>query len=582
MAGLFRSLLLALCLVAVSTFAAGAAGFGLSGGDQTSGGAPAVEGLFKSSPGQAAPAPEFDTDELGVRPAQPAPVGRSVELVYNGHAHADDRRAQINLTIAPDGRATGTISIQSVCEPNVHLGGADLTFSGVLSGTWESKGASIDGTWQGTEHFCGTNSPNNGTFKFFRNEANPGKPVLHLRLIGRNGQYGWDFPPTDKVYIAAGAALPSGATSAPATGKTDAKKPVTEGEPPVELDPDRVTGILVVPLEVPLMAGEKAELPRVLAIIGDSADKVPVPEEMLEWRTDRGLSVSGGEFETSSTAKDGDRLRFTVRARLSLTKIFDAAGVVHVSSGPFGSIEGRVVFYYNYPRYQGEPGRPFQATVELRPGGGPALRTVTTGPDGAYRFDRLPQGNYQIVVTGFKAAPYPAGYRLKVQNGPWYGVWVGIPKHKRAFEPDPATAQWDFTGASTTIDLLGPDYQIPKAVTGRVTYHGQGIAGVTVMANRVGSEGGEKSVTSGQDGSYLLEIKGMEPGTYWLRAQKFVVRQWAGPDDLLDVASARDQRSVLFTVPFFAADRVEIDIEVLTRNEIFGGDRTPEQPVDLP
>ena len=63
-----------------------------------------------------------------------------VKLVYDGHAHADDRRAQIDLTIAPDGKVTGTIAIQSVCEQNVHLGGADLTFSGVLSGTWESAG----------------------------------------------------------------------------------------------------------------------------------------------------------------------------------------------------------------------------------------------------------------------------------------------------------------------------------------------------------------------------------------------------------------------------------------------------------
>ncbi len=31
-------------------------------------------------------------------------------------------------------------------------------------------------------------------------------------------------------------------------------------------------------------------------------------------------------------------------------------------------------------------------------------------------------------------------------------------------------------------------------------------------------------------------------------------------------------------MPFFAANEISIDIEVLTRHEIFGGERTPEQP----
>lgn len=48
--------------------------------------------------------------------------------------------------------------------------------------------------------------------------------------------------------------------------------------------------------------------------------------------------------------------------------------------------------------------------------------------------------------------------------------------------------------------------------------------------------------------------------------------RWAGPDDLLDVASARDQRSLLLKVLFFGVHRISIDIDMLTRNEIFGGD----------
>lgn len=163
------------------------------------------------------------------------------------------------------------------------------------------------------------------------------------------------------------------------------------------------------------------------------------------------------------------------------------------------------------------------------------------------------------------------------------GEWAWIPQHKSAFKPDPDTAKWDHKGISTEIELVGPDYDAaPDAVSGRVIYKGQGISGVTVVVNRLGSEGGEKRAISGKDGRYSLPIRGLPDGTYWLRAEKYVVPRWAGPDDLLDVASTRDERSVLFTVPFFAVDRIELEIEVLTRHEIFGGERGLEQPEGLP
>ncbi len=602
-----RLLLTAVGLFAATTVAASAANFGLSGGEGGSSGAPAVQDLFKSGPGTT-PNTTPQINDLGPQPSPAATSGVGIKLSYSGHARADGRRAQVDFTIAAGGKVAGTIAIQSICEQNVHLGGADLTFAGVLTGTWESRTASIDGVWQGTEHFCGTNSPNNGTFKFFRNEEDPGHPILHLRLVGKNGRYGWDFPPTDRVYATAagssGEALGTassgrngtdvsvigdGSTAgnesgAGPTGKTKSdNKPKTEGQTADDADPESVTGIVILPAEVPIAAGGKAKLPVVYAIVGDSADRIPIPDDKIEWTPERGLKIAGGEFEVSSRALEGERLTFKARVKLSLTKAFDGEGVVHVVGGRLGSISGGAFFYYRYPDYRGDPRRPLRATVELRlsPGGGPE-RMMTTGPDGQYRFDGLRKGTYWVVVSRFTADPFPPGYRLKVPNGPWVGYWTTIPEYKSTFNPDPATAKWDFTSVSTEIDLVGPDYSPHDTVTGRVTHHGQAVAGVTVMANRVGSEGGQKSVTSGRDGSYVLDTVGLPPGTYWLRAQKFVVAQWAGPDDLLDVASTRDERSVLFIVPFFATNELSIDIEVLTRNEIFGGERTPEQPVGLP
>jgi hypothetical protein len=605
-----RSLLLAACLLAFTTLAPSAANFGLSGGD---GGTPntatGVEGLFKGDSGVG---PEMQPEGGGMPQAVPAGPTPAVELAYDGHAHADDRRAHVSFVIAPDGTVTGTISIASICEQNVHLGGADLTFSGTLTGTWESREGSIDGTWQGTEHFCGTNSPNEGTFKFFRNEQAAAKPVLHLRIMGKNGRYGWDFPPSDRIYATganASTATPGEtgansdgtvATDTPTTGgdssqggdkvtgptsEKDGERPVSEGQTTHEPDPDSVTAILLVPQEVPIVAGQNADLPVVLAVVGDTADKIAISSDKLEWTTAAGLSISGGKFEVSPKAQEGDRLGFRVHARLSLARSFDAEGVVHVISGRLGSISGAVFFYYRSPPYSGDPRRPVEATVELRSTrGGGALRIATTGPDGEYHFDQLPKGTYQVVVTGFRAKDFPpTGYRLKLPGGPWIGYWAAIPEYKSNFNPDPDTAKWDQTSVSTQIDLIGPDYDAkPNAVSGRVIYKGQGVSGVTVMANRLGSEGGSKSVTSGTDGRYALDVNDLEPGTYWLRAEKYVVPRWAGPDDLLDVASARDEQRVEFIVPFVTVDRLSIDIEVLTRNEIFGGERTPEQPTDLP
>jgi hypothetical protein len=591
MSSIFRSLVMALWLIAATGLPVSAANFGLSGGDETQRPGPAVDDLFKGGDGeglapfqdpaiQRAPPLRQDDGSGGFAPAA-TPAPKTVELVYDGHAAADGRAARINLAIEPDGAVTGTITIQSVCEPNIHLGGADLTFNAQLSGTWESSDGSIDGTWSGIEHFCGTDVPNSGTLKFFRKVEAGANPVLHLRITGKNGRYGWNFPPTDRVYVTATGTAPSDEAEGQAT-KPD--QPPVEGEPPPEdLDPERVSGIVILPPEMPVGVGARAELPQVYAILGDTADKVPVPFEAITWSTERGLSVDGGEFEVSSNSKDGDKLRFSVKVALSLTKVFTANGVVLVSSAQLGSIAGAVSFHYSSPLYRGDPRRPFRAEVELRPArGGPPLRRMTTGPDGSFRFDRLPQGGYQVVATTLRSDPFPTGYKLRAINGPWYGPTNWIPEERFAFKPDPETAVWDHTSAWIEIAVVGPDFDPPDAVTGRVLYHDQGVAGVTVRANRVGPEGGQTSVTSGKDGSYTLEIDDLEPGTYWLRAEKYVVARWAGPDDLLDVASARDQHSVLFTVPFFGVDEISIDIEVLTRNEIFGGERTPEQPVELP
>ncbi len=273
MPAILRSLFLAAWLIAAACLPAAAETFGLTGGDDSQGAGPSAGDLFKQgddSGFEIVPRDGGDTQfqqpAAGNGGLAPAPVAKGVELTYDGHAAADERRARVSFSIAPDGSISGTISIQSVCEQNIHLGGADLVFTAQLSGTWESKDASIDGTWSGTEHFCGTDAPNEGTLKFFRKEEALKPPVLHLRITGKNGRYGWDFPPTDRTYATAAGTPPPETPTADTGGTPGTDEPGTEGQPPVgpggdtggkpetettgtqdqttaDIDPDRVTGI---------------------------------------------------------------------------------------------------------------------------------------------------------------------------------------------------------------------------------------------------------------------------------------------------------------------------------------------------
>lgn len=603
MRSFLQSLAFAILLLIGNSSLSLADNFGLTGREAEQQAPSGIGDLFKGEGEGDATAPQ-----LQLPAGQPAAdvAAKPIQLTYDGQAAADGRRARIDLSIALGGQVSGTIWIQSVCETNIHLGGADLTFTGQLSGTWESKDASIDAQWSGTEHFCGTDQPNNGVFKFFLKGEGGAKPVLHLRITGQRGRYGWNFPPTNRVYATgSGTSAPdqtADGSAAPGTDKPETgTAPPDGGQPPEtdgtsngdtetagesdgDIDPDRVTGIVMLPQEVVAAPGGMADRPTVFAIMGDTADKIAIPDGQIEWETAKGLELKDGRFRISSNAKPRDRIGFKATVKLSLSKRFESQGAVRVTGGRLGSISGKVYMFYRYPYNPGAPNPLVRATVELQPNtGGAALRRTTTGSSGEYTFDGLPEGSYRVFVTGIEFGQIASGYRMKKPNGPWMGEWAWIPQHKSAFKPDPDTAKWDHKGISTEIELIGPDYDAaPDAVSGRVIYKGQGVSGVTVMANRVGTEEGEKRVVSGKDGRYSLPIKGLPDGTYWLRAEKYVVPRWAGPDDLLDIASTRDERSVLFTVPFFGVDRIEQDIEVLTRHEIFGGERGPEQPEGLP
>lgn len=147
----------------------------------------------------------------GTPAATPAPApaaGPTIEITYQGQAAADPRTATMRLRISGN-QATAHVTMQSICQQNVRVGGADIDLTGALNGPWESEKSSIDGSWTGVDHHCGTDDPNQGQFSFFLKDIGMGKKVLHLRITGKNGRYGWNFTPKNKVYTASGGGAPA-------------------------------------------------------------------------------------------------------------------------------------------------------------------------------------------------------------------------------------------------------------------------------------------------------------------------------------------------------------------------------------
>ncbi len=112
----------------------------------------------------------------------------------------DDRRAEIEFS-ADGARVEGVVRISSICRSNMRLGGATMRFTGELQGPWEGPSSYIEAHWSGDDHNCGVDVPNNGRFRFFRKEEAGMAPILHLRVDGQRGRYGYDFPPKNRVLI---------------------------------------------------------------------------------------------------------------------------------------------------------------------------------------------------------------------------------------------------------------------------------------------------------------------------------------------------------------------------------------------
>ncbi|WP_323770778.1 carboxypeptidase-like regulatory domain-containing protein [Antarctobacter sp.] len=517
-------------------------------------------------------------------------VGKTADgnttVTYFGQAAGDGRQARIELVFAGSD-VSGTIWIQSVCEDNIRLGGADLTFAATLSGgAWESKEAEISGTWQGTEHFCGTEVANEGTLQFFLKDDGYFDPVLHLRLTGKRGRYGWNFGQSGRVIVEGpgnvigldGDVVSPGAKDPAGTDKKDDKK-----GPPVddEIDPDTVTGFQMLPGLMWLKLGESMHVPSIRAVLEDEARLVWVPDTALNWTLGTGLERKDGKFFVAASAKDKTEIPYEVRIRLGHHDTTLKGRVKVMKDVPLGSISGRIYFEYS-PLLKPVPIlRPLSAEVELHFGtrvGGPG-RAVKVGADGRFAFDKLRADYYRVVVRSLVPPAFPGGYELDRGSAPWLSQTIAIGEQPVLYST-PETIWHHKTVAVFAKVILPPDTD--GAIYGRVHHNDKGIEGVTVWAHQVGSTGVKRKVSSGKDGFYLLKIDDLAGGTYVITAEKYVRAGWAGPQDLLDVAKNRLENPILVSSPLSDPRGVEINIEVDTRYDIFGGSKTPTEPIKLP
>jgi hypothetical protein len=126
---------------------------------------------------------------------------------YSGKCTADGRSAELQLVFsATAGGVTvsGTLRAAGVCGSGIQLQRTDISFTGTLSGTWESAGATINASWKGGDYACdgklltGSEWPTSGSLTI----SIAGNQVTLQRIISKAEPYtfstsGQVFTPSD-------------------------------------------------------------------------------------------------------------------------------------------------------------------------------------------------------------------------------------------------------------------------------------------------------------------------------------------------------------------------------------------------
>lgn len=119
---------------------------------------------------------------------------------YSGTRTGDGRPAQLSFTVSGTSVTAGNLYATGVCESSIRLTTTSVSFTGVLSGSWESATGSINATWTGGDSICGTQLtaadgyPTSGSLTI---GMSGGKVVLQRMISGAEP---YQFSPSGAVY----------------------------------------------------------------------------------------------------------------------------------------------------------------------------------------------------------------------------------------------------------------------------------------------------------------------------------------------------------------------------------------------
>ncbi len=153
---------------------------------------------------------------------------------YSGTATADGRAAQLSFGISGTAVTGGMLYATGVCATSIRLTTTNVSFTGVLSGSWESPSGSISAAWTGGDSVCGTQLtsvdgyPTSGSLTI----SMVGSKVQLQRIISAAEPY--EFSPSGAKYTPPSAtctspradAAPGGGDARDTTGVGDALGPV--------------------------------------------------------------------------------------------------------------------------------------------------------------------------------------------------------------------------------------------------------------------------------------------------------------------------------------------------------------------
>ncbi|NYT02279.1 MAG: hypothetical protein GKC10_05960 [Methanosarcinales archaeon] len=145
---------------------------------------------------------------------------------------------------------TGTLRVDPVCDPGVHLTGVDIRLTGTATGPWENAATTINGAWNGGDTDpCDASTiiqndpafPTTGTFVVSMIRMDDGRDAV--RLVRMPTGYGYIFGPRGSVFSPSEGEAGSAGESGAAADSGEADLKITEIVVPTGMRPGMTADI---------------------------------------------------------------------------------------------------------------------------------------------------------------------------------------------------------------------------------------------------------------------------------------------------------------------------------------------------